>query len=342
MDDLFIELLQVSLGTRYELPRAPSAAEWVSIYLESQKQAVLGLMLEGLERLPKEQLPKRDLLLQWIGLAQMNERSYLLQCEKANKLTARFRIGGFDICVLKGIGTAQLYPIPARRQCGDIDIWVSGNRKKVTKWLKTQCDVSHAEWHHTGAQFFEDVPVEVHFYPAWQYNPSHNRILQCLFWLMKKSQLKDRPIGFNYPTPEFEFVFSLVHTFHHLLEEGVGMRHIVDYFYILKALPIAKRDESIKRIERLGLKKFLGAMVWVLKEVCGMQSELMLCEPDQKEGRFLLKEIMAGGNLGKSRTDGLMRNSWNRYCLMLKHYPSEVLWMVPWKVWHRTWKLFNN
>lgn len=83
-------------------------------------------------------------------------------------------------------------------------------------------------------------------------------------------------------------------------------------------------------------------MMWVLKEACGMSSENMLCEPNEIEGNFLLCEIMAGGNFGKSRTDGLNRNSLSRYRVMVQHYPSEVLWMIPWKVWHKGWRIMNN
>ena len=71
------------------------------------------------------------------------------------------------------------------------------------------------------------------------------------------------------------------------------------------------------------------------------KEDWMLCEPNEKEGRFLLSEIMAGGNFGKSRQDEKVRNSFSRWMMMLKHYPSEVLWMVPWKVWHKGWRLVN-
>lgn len=340
MRNLFIEILQMALGTRERLSRVPNGAEWIALRQESQRQAVLGLMVEGLELLPKEQRPPKELLLQWIGQVQMNESSYQLHCERARELTIRLEAAGYNSCILKGIGTAQLYPVPARRQCGDIDLWVSGERKAITKWIKSQCASGHSEWHHLEAGFFSDVSVEVHFHPAWLYNPVHNRKLQQFFWQKRDDAMMKRSEGFNYPSPGFDVVFSLVHTFHHLLEEGVGGRHIVDYFYILKALPQEERYNSLKIIRELGIEKFLSAMMWELKEVCGMPPEFMLCEPNETEGKFLLKEIMAGGNFGKARSDGLKRNSFNRYRVMVRHYPSEVLWMIPWKVWHKCWRIF--
>ena len=340
MENLFAELLQMSLGTRGSLSRAPRDVEWNALFIESQKQCVTSLMICGLERLTIDQKPPQVLLFKWIGVNQMTEAAYALQCERAKELTEIFKQQGYRSCVLKGVGTAQLYKVPARRQCGDIDFWVNGERKAITKWVKTQCVVGHSEWHHLEAEFYKDVSVEVHFHPAWMYNPIHNRKLQQFFGQKRDDAMMKRSEGFNYPSPGFDVVFSLVHTFHHLLEEGVGGRHIVDYFYILKALPQEERYNSLKIIRELGIEKFLSAMMWELKEVCGMPPEFMLCEPNETEGKFLLKEIMAGGNFGKARSDGLKRNSLNRYRVMVRHYPSEVLWMIPWKVWHKCWRFF--
>lgn len=363
MENLFAELLQMSLGTRGSLSRAPRDVEWNAFFIESQKQCVTSLMICGLERLTIDQKPPQTLLFEWIGVNQMTEAAYALQCERAKELTDIFKQQGYRSCVLKGIGTAQLYPVPARRQCGDIDIWVApkvngegflgepsgkaerkvhGFRKELTKWVKTQCSVGHSEWHHLEAEFFKDVSVEVHFHPAWLYNPIHNRKLQRFFEQKKNDAMIKRPDGFNYPKPDFDVVFSLVHTFHHLLEEGVGLRHIVDYYYILKALPQEERRKSLEIIRGLGLEKFLSAMMWVLQKVCEMSSDYLLCTPNETEGKFLLNEIMAGGNFGKGRTDGLTRNSFSRYKVMVRHYPSEVLWMVPWKVWHKCWRMRYN
>lgn len=341
MIDLFFELLQVSLCTREKLSCMPNGCEWEGIYDEAERQAVVGILLSGLERLPPEQLPPIDLKLEWIGEVQIDEATYRLHCKRAEELSSRFRAVGFKSCVLKGVGTAQYYPIPERRRGGDIDLWVYGRRQDVMAWLWSQCEVEHVEWHHVGARLFEDVDVEVHVHPAWMYGPGRNRILQR-FFDHESQEWHESELGFNVPRIEFDAVFSLVHTFHHLLEEGVGLRHVVDYFYILRALPKKGRDETTKTLKSVGLWKFTSAMMWVLRDVCGMSASELLCEPNEKEGKFLLREIMAGGNFGLTRQDGKERNSFSRWMMMVKHYPCEVLWMVPWKVWHRCWRFMHK
>lgn len=343
MGDLFIELLQIALGGREVLSRVPSADEWIALYQESQRQAVLSLMVDGLERLPKEQLPRQDLLLQWIGLVQLNEGAYHLHCERAKELSFHLREKGYPSSVLKGIGFAQYYPTPSHRQCGDIDMWVGGDRKEVMDYLKKEYEISGVVWHHTVVHIFKDAETEIHFSPIWLHNPFHNKRLQKWFESSKDEQMVvDERLGFAYPAVEFNAVYSLLHSYHHLIEEGLGLRHIVDFFYILKSLPDEQRSCVVQNLKRFGLFKYTSGVIWVLKDILGMSDKYMICTPNEKEGRFLLDEMMRGGNFGHFRTDSLQHNSVSRMTALFPHYAREVLWVVPWKLWHKCWRLLNR
>lgn len=77
-------------------------------------------------------------LMQWIamGLA-LEKRNQLLnvRCKEITKISNGL---GLCSCVLKGQGVAMLYPNPLRRQNGDIDLWVEGNRGDIYKTLKAR------------------------------------------------------------------------------------------------------------------------------------------------------------------------------------------------------------
>lgn len=348
----FHELLQVSLGTRDWMSRVPNDAQWETLFEESSRQAVTGVLLSGIERLPQEQRPPIDLLLEWIGEVLITEETNKLHQKRAWELTAKFLSVGFRSCVLKGVGTGLLYLQPLRRQCGDIDLWVGGRRKDVMAWLRSQCEIGHREWHHVEAMLFEDVSVEVHFHPIWLYNPWYNRGLQRWFKEQKPAQMVERETGFGYPSVEFNAIYSLVHTFHHLMDEGVGLRHVVDYFYILKSIHTEnKSTEVVTALQRFGLMRFLRAMMYVLKVACGMAPEYLLCKPDEKAGKFLLDEIMLAGNFGHfdarvvipEDESFLHRNirKFRRQLRFLKFYPGEVLCAPIWKTWHWCWRFFH-
>jgi len=343
MNDLFIELLQISLGNRDNLSRTPSMNEWTGLFKEAQRQAIIGVLLTGIEKLPKEQKPKKKLLLQWIALCQVVEQNNRLHLERARELTVLFNDDGFRSCVLKGIGISQLYPNPLRRQCGDIDLWVCGDRKSIMHNLCSHYTIGVVRWHHVDVHFFDDVQTEIHFNATWLFNPQHNKVLQTFLNSRMYDEMAEREIGFGYPTESFNAIYSLVHSFHHLLESGIGYRHIIDYYYIVKHLQKQDRDDVLAIIKGIGLNHFLQAMMFVLHEVCGMPQNELLYQPDDKEGRFLLKEIFDAGNFGHQRRDKKMRqNSFKRLYVMTKHYPSEMLWMIPWKLWHVGWRMTNK
>ena len=344
MQRLFIELLQVSLGNKEKLSRQPSTAEWKTILEESRRHAIIGLLMDGLERLTEEQRPPSDILLGWIGETHLINQTGLIHRKRAKELTQKLRSANIQTCILKGLSSALRYPNPLSRQCGDIDVWVNGSRKSIISYMDREYEILGNVWHHAVVKIFDDVEVEIHFHPTWLYNPCKNRKLQkwfeeqgmCLF----KQNFNEE--GFVETSAEFDVVFQLVHIFHHFVEEGIGVRHIVDYYYVLTSLSDGQRLRAKEKIGELGLKKFASAVMYALQQLCGMRSAFMLCSPNKSEGTMFLKEILVAGNFGKTRNDNLKRNSIGRYRMMLKHYPSDVLWMIPWKIWHKGWKMRHN
>lgn len=347
MINLFLELLQVSLGTRDKLSRVPNTREWEEMYEEAERQAIIGLLLNGLECLLPEQLPSIEVKLQWIGEAQIIEQTSLQHQKRAGELTTRFRKVGFHSCILKGLSAANRYTSPLRRDNGDIDFWTNGKRKDVMLWLREQCPIGNILWHHADAQFFDDVKTEIHFHPSWLYDPVHNYRLQRWFKQQSFVQMKKSATekGYVCTSASFDVVYQLAHILHHIMDEGVGLRHIIDYYYVIYELK--KADEKVKEevlcvIKSVGLWRLFGGMMWMLHHVCGMSLAYLLGKPDEKEGNYLLKEVIQGGNFGHYREDGQHRNSVARMWALLPHYPREVLWIVPWKMWHRTWMVLNR
>lgn len=347
MSDLFIELLQISVGTRSSMSRVPNVLEWESVYAEAEKQAIVGVMVDGLERLPGGQRPPKNILLQWIGSAQIMEQTYHLHCDRAQELTGCFHDAGFNSCVLKGIGNAQYYPNPQRRQGGDIDIWVDGKRDEVTDFLRLHGRIGSINIKHCDWKVFEDTKVEVHFIPTWFYNPFTNRSLQR--WIEKQKAIQfehSSGIGINTLTTDFNLVYVLIHIYRHLFDEGVGLRQLVDYYYILRHSTKEERDDAMGVLSSLRMRHFAGATMFVMQEVFGMDESNMLCLPLKNEGQFLLSEIIRAGNFGhydsrnkhhQSRIANGLQNV-RRNIRFVWRYPQEVCWMPAWKVWHLCWR----
>lgn len=240
MDKLFYELIRLSVGSCSVLSSHPSSHEWQSLRTKAIKQAIDGVSFEGFlkyQEFSENVQESKKIKLQWIAsVLQLEQRNELTNL-RAQQLTDFFSQGKFRTCVLKGQGIALLYPNPKHRRCGDIDLWVEGKRDDIVNYIRSKgVKVYDVHLVHATAEFFKDVPVEIHFCPSWMYNPILNRRLQMFFASQASAQFAhyDEKVGFAYPTIFFNLVHSMVHINRHVFEEGIGLRQLMDYYFILK------------------------------------------------------------------------------------------------------------
>lgn len=356
--NLFFELLQVSVGTRDQLSKIPTDGDWSRLYEESVRQSLVGIVFAGIEKLYRKNAairPQTPLFYQWLGrVLQIEQRNKALDLA-ASQLSDQFKHRGLRGCVLKGQGLARLYPAPLRRQPGDIDLWIEGSRESTLRFLKENSfGIDSVVIHHTAARIIDGVETEIHFMPIWMYNPIHNYRLQKYFRTHRDGQFShfDENIGFCYPTTAFNGVYVLIHIFHHLMDEGVGLRQVIDYYYVLKQLSDVEQRETYQTVCKIGCRKFAAALMYVLGEVCDLDSSQMLCPPNVSKGKRLLSEIMQTGNFGqydvrfdKSGPEtAYARNKRKseRWVQLAKDYPSEVLCILGWKLWHWCWRKWNR
>lgn len=355
---LFFELIQVSIGKLDALSREPSTAEWNALYGMAVKQAVAGVCFCGVQRLPKEQQPPKGLLLQWFALAEQIKQRNRLVNARACELQKQLEDDGLRACVLKGQGVARLYDfndndkdkdkLGAYRQSGDIDVWVDGERDDTIRHMKAHYKCGRAVIHHIDVEVFGDVPVEVHFVPSYSYSLPRYRMYKRFFNKYKNECFVPSGLGFCVPSLGFNVVYMLMHIFRHVFHEGIGLRQLMDYYFVLRNVNVKRNANAIKTLREMGLLRFAAAVMYVEREVFGLQKEYMLCEPDEKAGWFLLYEIMRAGNFGQydsrvrdAHSGGslmLFMKNVKRISGMVRYYPSEVLWAPFWKVGHFVWR----
>lgn len=186
----FFELVKVALGKRATLSKCLSEKEWEAMLAIADKHAVVGFVLIALENISLQGVkPPTAILLEWIGLAKNIRAQNSLVSKRCKEIEKIFNEGEFKCCILKGQGTALYYKKPESRQSGDIDLWVKCYtdspdivRAKALHFAKGKgCHIGHVDVKHSDFDFFEDVPVEVHFLPSWMFNPFMNKKLQSFF-----------------------------------------------------------------------------------------------------------------------------------------------------------------
>ena len=353
---IFFDFLQFCIGSVVEIPESVKNADWKVQYGIAKKQALIGVLFHGIKRLPTEMAPGADLLMQWMGMAQKIRQQNMRLFVDSVKMCQDFKQEGFRCCILKGQGNALLYPDPYMRTPGDIDIYVEGGRKRVMQYVNKVCPSQVMRYHHVDFPVMK-TPVEVHFTPSYMYFPLHNRRMQKWFERMMDLQCSNvvaLPDGYGeitVPTGSFNVVYILSHLYRHVFSEGIGLRQLLDYFFVLTNTEFTENTEVYslsQELKHLGLWKFAEAVMWVLHEVFGLTEDKMIAPMNEKEGRFLLEEVIRGGNfgqydtrLGSKKGEGKI----HRYLRMnlrnlrfVKHFPTEALSEPLFRTWFAVWK----
>ncbi len=436
--------LKYCLGYKGDMSRVIAGMNWHELYSFASKQALLGLCFDGIERLGEEYPEElkqnpigRELLMTWMGKAQQIRRQNMKVNAVASKLYSMLREDGLRCCILKGQGNALIYPNAYSRNPGDIDVWVNASRERIMEYAQKKFELGDDIRLQHLETSLDGVPVELHFFPCTMNNPIYHARLQK--WFRRNADLQcshivglpDGAGDIAIPTTAFNVVYQLTHLYHHFFDEGIGMRQIIDYYYVVcdfykvyqnsskitpslftikegstsHPAPLTLRGEGGNRPTRcseplrskdgglskvspdcagwdrlsiegdnsagsttvvtsyastaldvaqrelkyLGLWKFAGAVMYVLKEVLGLSEDKMIVPVDEKRGRLLLAEILDGGNFGRhfSKYGGFTHQSMGKkYFLKIwrnmhfvRYYPAEALCEPLFRTWHFFWRL---
>ena len=200
---------------------------------------IYSILFDGIKKLPAEHVEmEKELLLRWMAESQMLEKANVRLNDAAIQVSEWFRKKGFRTCILKGQGNALMYPNPYSRTPGDIDIWVDGGDKRVISFVRSISPHEKACYHHIEFPSYKGVEVEVHYRPSFLLCFWHNRKLQKYYESVKDEQFSHRVMlgeqgEIAIPTAEFNLIFQLTHIFSHLMNEGIGLRQLVDYYFVI-------------------------------------------------------------------------------------------------------------
>ncbi len=343
---LFFDLLLVCTGAKTSLRKPYTEVQWNEALVLAQEQTIEGVLLSAIERLPEDQRPPKLVLLQWIGSVQMLEANSKKIAEASETVIKYFHENGFACSILKGSAVARYYLQPERRQSGDIDVWLDGGRERIYDFArKFDKDglLYGVNYQHIHFHLFEDIHLEVHIWPAYLYNPLYNRRFHQF------CAIHHPVIEQSMPSLAFDRVFILMHCYEHMLSSGVGLRQIMDYYYVLKqGFTEIEKNESVKWIKKLGMYRFASGLMWLMQYVFGMEDKYLLMEPNEKEGRFILQEVMMTGNMGHSDTRnwGSQETPFKRFihnlrrdAYLISHYPQEIIFQPFFSLWLYFWRL---
>ena len=366
----FFELIRVALGVQTFLSRSLLERDWGELYKLAEKQSLVGICFTGLQYLGAdaddgfEKIGMSEMqYLDWMAdAATLHEKNEVMN-RRCVELQDKLSESGMRSSILKGQGIARYYQCDGEdmslfRQSGDIDVYVDCGRKKGVEFAHSiGQDVVEWDYKHLHLNLFDDTPVEVHYRAQVLLNPFKNQRLQKFFKL-HEAELLGEPVTLcdgsviTAPVGWFNVFYIILHLYHHLFGEGIGLRQLMDLYFVLKNTELTEDEKSELKssVEEFGMSKFCAALMWTLSEAFGPIGNNELWAADEKEGRFILDEALRCGNFGKNDDrynlsgTGKAARFWTivrKNTHLLVHYPGDALAAPLYFVWHFFWKRLN-
>lgn len=362
-----LDFLRFCVTNSKEAPASIDQLSWQQLYDFAKSQTLVGICFDGISRLKVPSIPK-PLLYQWMTEAEQLRRTNIHLNLTAVKVFDQLKRDHLQACMLKGQGNTLRYPNPYSRTPGDIDIWVNASRKDILRYAKEHfSELEEINMQHVGVKV-DGVNVELHFTPSVMNNPVYRRRLTKWFNTQAKRQfaneieLPDSAGIVTAPTIDFNLIYQLCHMQHHFTDEGLGLRQVVDYYYVLlqakKECPQLLYQTEMEKypleesLKHLNLWRFATGLMYVMQELFALPAEMMVAPIHEARGKFTLNELLQAGNFGRSdlrygqfiyqpKGKKFFLKTW-RILHFAKHNPAECLYEPFFRVYHFGWRIWIN
>lgn len=306
-DALLLKLLASFVtGMPAELPSAITDAAWNRILHESTMQAVSLMVFDAMgkhkERIPADIYEKA--FARSCSCLTSNAKVEYAQSELVNILDRH----GAPYVILKGEASAAYYPKPELRNLGDVDFLIDETQKSELEELFINNGYEKSHDGHICHVVFKkpNAHLEMHFEIAGIPNGIQGELVRKYMndavhhFKMRKSSMCD----FKAPTDMYHGAILIIHMQHHMVGEGLGLRHLCDWAcFVNQTYSETFWNESfLPLLKSIGLLKYTS----IITKMCSMYLGTHLPEWAEDADESVCKEVMwdilRGGNFGRKDT----------------------------------------
>lgn len=307
--ELLIELLAHSI-TGGEIQFDTKGIDWTALIKESISQTVSVVAFDSATTL-KGKIPK-DIYTAWFNhtYTSIAVNSFVENSQK--ELTGILSKGNYPYIILKGLAAAAYYEKPELRMLGDVDFLINPEKKEEIKQLLISEGYIASHENHICHIVFNKPKshLEMHFeISGMPEGEKGDKIRAFMSGALNEPQEKNICGNtFNAPRDKYHAVILLLHMQHHMLGEGIGLRHLQDWacFVNKTAQEHFWEDELIPFLKEIGLFTFMNIMTAVCTRYLKISVPSWAEEVEQSLLEEIIEDILSGGNFGKKDK---MRNS---------------------------------
>ena len=339
INNLFFSLLRTSINSQTNRKNTLTFNDWKVVYHTCRQQGMTAVLFDFVRQLPKSEAPDKALLMEWLSAATAVEQTMRRMQVTAEEFAEAMEKREIPVVVLKGIAFAQYYPNPLLRECGDLDCYMMGKKEEGDlAALELGGTMEEAGYKHSHL-IYKGLTIENHrFFTDFDNTPTGILTEQVLGELIQEGQIYLGDSKLSCPSANFNALFLLKHAQGHFIDEGIRMRHVLDWALFLRE----KQEEVdwskvLPMLEVTHTAQFAGVMTaiavrYLRIEVLNKGLLALASNAEQKMVNAVLADIM--GDQPAIYVDGLwhktkrilrrFRRMWKFRSLASESYPRMV------------------
>ena len=339
INNLFFSLLRTSINSQTNRKNTLTFNDWKVVYHTCRQQGMTAVLFDFVRQLPKSEAPDKALLMEWLSAATAVEQTMQRMQVTAGEIAEAMEKREIPVVVLKGMAFAQYYPNPLFRECGDLDCYMMGKKEEGDlATLELGGTMEEAGYKHSHL-IYKGLTIENHrFFTDFDNTPTGMLTEQVLGELMQEAHTYIGGSKLCCPSANFNALFLLKHAQGHFIDEGIRMRHVLDWALFLRE----KQEEVdwskvLPMLEVTHTAQFAGVMTaiavrYLRIEVLNKGLLALASNAEQKMVNAVLADIM--GDQPAIYVDGLwhktkrilrrFRRMWKFRSLASESYPRMV------------------
>lgn len=278
MRDLFLQLVRLGIGASSETS-LPDYVDWPGLQAIAEQQGLVGVALDGIDKLSLDRRPKKQDILQWIGVTLQYETQNAIQQNAATQMALIFHNNAIRTYVLKGEVVAECYPNPIHRFSVDMDCFLLPDSSDFDAWslgndlIKAQGFEVNFDYYKNSTFLFPGLTVENHRYMVPFRGNKRLKNLEKLLqsWMHEDTEQSRIEGTWLYRPPVMVTAqFLIEHAYSHFLHEGLTWRMVLDWVLFSRKHKDELDWNSLDAlIDEFGFRKFYESFYRLGKYLVG-------------------------------------------------------------------------
>lgn len=268
---------------------------WQKIRETAEKQKILPLLYEAVNKLDKEHQPEENVMKLWEKQTLSCTLFYAFQMQHISALLEAAEKNGINMLVLKGMVLRELYPVPELRTMSDVDILIKPEMVNEVKSLFFLNGYEIVSENAGPTIYYKKDVLKFEVFHVIPSGLKSAKGTEIDIWANPRIM---RGEHIFMPSAENMLLHSFTHLMKHLRTRGAGIRNLADIVLLLEKTKI-NMEYVHKQIKLLEAEKIFKGILFAAKKYFEFDTQEDFSEIDEEYVDKLMEYMVMTGVYGE-------------------------------------------